>query len=73
MTTDSVNVALLRRTLLALMSQRITEAASHVNTAVALLNQDRDKRAFDVLLEAEPPMHEARALLNTIAILMREE
>lgn len=67
------NHATTRRELLMLLSQRITEASSRVNTAVALANQGHDRRAFDVLLESDQPMHETRTLLSTISLLMRED
>jgi hypothetical protein len=71
MTTD--NHASMRRELLTLLSRRVTEASSRVKTALALVNHGHDKRAFDILLEADQPMHETRTLLSMISLLMREE
>lgn len=71
MTTD--NHAPMRRELLTLLSRRVTEASARVKTALALANQGHDRRAFDILLEADQPLHETRTLLSMICLLMREE
>jgi hypothetical protein len=58
--------------MVALMAERISVAAGHTRSAMALINGNHNERGFDILLDAEQPLHEARTLLNVISLLLRD-
>jgi hypothetical protein len=55
-----------------LINLRLAAASAKTKASLALIADGRRAEAFDILLDIEPPLHEARALLNTIATLQRD-
>ena len=40
---------------------------------MTLMDDDHHERGFDILLDVEQPLREARTLLNAMSLLQREE
>ena len=57
----------------ALLAVRIGEAAARTKAATMLINDDHHEQGFNMLLEAEQPLYEARTLLNALSLLQRAE
>jgi hypothetical protein len=66
-----IKIAMIKE-MVALMAERISVAAGHTQSAMALMNDNHAERGFDILLDAEQPLHEARTLLNAMSLLFRD-
>ena len=55
------------------VSAKLSEAAAIARTASALGAEGLPERAFRALLEAEPLIHDAQALLNASSVMRRRE
>ena len=54
------------------MAERTSVAIGHTRSAMALMNDNHTERGFDILLDAEQPLHEARTLLSAMSLLFRD-
>lgn len=59
--------------LVALLSRRLAQATSETRAALTLINDGHVERGFSILLDVSQPIHEARALLQAVNILRRED
>ena len=64
--------AVIVKEMVALIAERISIAAGHTRSGMALMNENHVERGFDILLDTEQPLHEARTLLNAMSLLFRD-
>ncbi len=58
--------------MVALMAERTSVAIGHTRSAMALMNDNHTERGFDILLDAEQSLHEARTLISAMSLLFRD-